>query len=123
MNKPVRWGAIALGLVCSSITTTMTACSSSSGSAPVDAAVEVAVETGRSTDVNCDPALTYASFGMDFFATFCGRCHIWTQESAQLDGDAIAGAAGSSTTMPPSAPFPTADQRMQLVQWISCGAP
>lgn len=69
------------------------------------------------------PALTYASFGKDFFATFCGRCHIWTQESAQRDGDTIASSAGSGTAMQPSAPFPTPDQRTQLVQWISCGAP
>jgi len=106
---------------------TLAACSSSSGSAAiearVDAAVEVGVDTVPSIDANCDPALTYASFGKDFFATFCGRCHSWTQEAAQLDGETIAGAAGTSTSMPPSAPFPTPDQRTQLVQWIACGAP
>jgi cytochrome c5 len=117
VNRLVQRAAIAVGVLLSSIVTT--ACSSSSGGAPIDAGVEAS----RSTDADCDPALTYASFGMDFFATFCGRCHAWTQESAQLDGDLLAGAAGTSTAMPPSAPFPTPGQRMQLVQWIACGAP
>lgn len=125
MNKLVRLGAIAAFIALSSAT--IAACSSSSGSAavesPADAAIEAVVETGPSTNPNCDPALTYASFGKDFFATFCGRCHGWTQEAAQIDGDSLAGAAGNSTSMPPSPPFPTDEQRMQLVQWLSCGAP
>jgi hypothetical protein len=121
VNKPVQRVAIAMSIALSSMT--ITACSSSSGGAAVEVPVDAAVETGPSRDANCDPALTYASFGKDFFATFCGRCHFWTQESAQLDGDLLAGAAGTSTSMPPSAPFPTPDQRMQLVQWLSCGAP
>ena len=121
MNKLVQRAAIAVGLVLASMT--MTACSSSSGSTAVQVPVDAAVETGPTTDANCDPALTYDSFGRDFFGTFCARCHFWTQESAQLDGASLAAAAGTSTSMPPSAPFPTSDQRMQLVQWLSCGAP
>ena len=53
---------------------------------------------------------------MDFFAT--------TATAARVDQRPIEGDfAGTSTSMPPSAPFPTSDQRMQLVNWIDCGAP
>ncbi len=99
------------------------ACSSSSGISPVDAGITGAPDTSRVIDANCDPSLTYASFGMDFFAAYCNRCHAWNQESAQFAGSTIVDFAGTSTSMPPSAPFPTPDQRMQLVDWISCGAP
>jgi hypothetical protein len=98
------------------------ACSSSSGISPVDAGDEAST-TGAPPDANCDPSLTYASFGMDFFATYCNRCHAWTQQAAQQSGSALEDFAGTSTSMPPSAPFPTSDQRMQLVNWIDCGAP
>jgi cytochrome c5 len=102
-------------------------CSSSSGMLAVDAGDDMTAtgppDTSPAIDANCDPSLTYASFGMDFFATYCNRCHAWTQEGAQLSGNAIADIAGTSTGMPPSAPFPTPDQRMQLVNWIDCGAP
>ncbi len=103
------------------------ACSSSSGILAVDGGEDTntggAPDTTRSIDANCDPSLTYASFGMSFFATYCNRCHAWNQESAQSAGSIIEDFAGTSTSMPPSAPFPTAAERMQLVNWIDCGAP
>jgi cytochrome c2 len=104
------------------------ACSSTSDPQPVDASdvdgtVSVTVDASASVDANCDPSLTYASFGMNFFATYCNRCHFWDQESAQLDGQVLTDVAGTQTFMPPSAPFPVAAERMQLVQWITCGAP
>ena len=128
MNQLVRceWIAAVI-LILSLILSPVAGCSSSSGSPPVDAGPDVstsgAPDTARVIDANCDPSLTYASFGMDFFATFCNRCHAWTHEGAQLNGSTIEDYAGTTTSMPPSAPFPTPDQRMQLVNWLDCGAP
>jgi len=103
------------------------ACSPSSGILAVDGGEDTntsgAPDTARSIDANCDPSLTYASFGMNFFATYCNRCHAWNQESAQSAGSIIVNIAGTSTSMPPATPFPTAAERMQLVDWIDCGAP
>ena len=105
-------------------------CASSSGIAPIDTVdagddttTTPAPDTPPAIDANCDPALTYASFGKDFFATYCNRCHTWDQEAAQIYGSSIVDIAGTSTSMPPSTPFPTSDQRTQLVNWIGCGAP
>ena len=123
-------GSLLLLLLLFPVVSEMVGCSSASGIAPVDAAdaqttggPDAANDSNDSNDLNCDPSLTYATFGMNFLDTFCNRCHAWTQQGAQLARDAIAGAAGTATAMPPSAPFPTRDQRMQLVQWISCGEP
>ena len=71
----------------------------------------------------CDPSLTYASFGMQFFATYCAGCHAWDQQSAQDFGTAIVGAAGTGTYMPPVDPRPSPQERQQLTAWITCGAP
>ena len=125
MNKLFRceWSRAVFFVV---MLVTATACSSSSGIVAVDASdagTGGAPDTAPAIDANCDPSLTYASFGMNFFATYCNRCHLWDQESAQLSGNTIEEFAGFSTSMPPSAPFPTTDQRMQLVNWIDCGAP
>ena len=115
------------GLIAAQLLLSLTAaCSSTSGLSPVDASIaETTVVADASIDANCDPSLTYASFGMSFFGTYCNRCHGWDQESAQLDGQVILDAAGAGTGafMPPSVPFPTTGERMQLSQWISCGAP
>jgi hypothetical protein len=127
VNELVRrrgWIALAPFIA---VVSTIAACSSTTGISLVDAGNDTsttgAPDTARAIDANCDPLLTYASFGMDFFATYCNRCHVWTQETAQLSGTTIEDFAGTSTSMPPSAPFPTSDQRMQLVNWIDCGAP
>ncbi len=84
---------------------------------------DTTVAADGAVEATCDPSLTYASFGMNFFHTYCNRCHFWDQESAQLNGQVISDAAGTETVMPPSVPFPTAGERSQLVQWITCGAP
>ena len=71
----------------------------------------------------CDPSLTYASFGMTFFGTYCARCHGFDQQSAQLSGSVIVSAAGTGTFMPPSDPKPSPLERQELTSWIDCGAP
>ena len=127
VNKLIRREWIALVVL---ILSPLAGCSSSSGLTAVDAgdAGDDTTATGMpdtapTFDANCDPSLTYATFGMNFFASYCNRCHAWNQESAQLYGGTIADYAGNSASMPPSSPFPTPDERTQLVNWIACGAP
>jgi len=72
---------------------------------------------------SCDPSVTYATFGMAFFATYCGQCHLWDESSAQQSGYIISAAAGPGGFMPPSAPLPTDQERARLTAWIACGAP
>jgi hypothetical protein len=82
-----------------------------------------ASDAADATDGGCDPSVTYATFGMPFFATYCWRCHTWDQGSAQESGDVISSAAGTGTFMPPVDPLPTVAERARLVSWIACGAP
>jgi len=72
---------------------------------------------------SCDPSVTYASFGMAFFTTYCGRCHQWDQGSAQTAGDVLTLAAGPGGFMPPADPRPTDAERARLAAWVACGAP
>lgn len=79
--------------------------------------------------------LTYASFGQSFFSTHCTSCHASTsgvagaenfpfETQAQIQAeieDIYERAGGSKPTMPPSG-GPTADERQQLTEWLSCGA-
>lgn len=84
------------------------------------------IDAGSDTDndgPNCDASVTYASFGMTFFETYCGRCHRWDQGSAQESGDILSAAAGPGGFMPPADPRPTDQERARLVAWIACGAP
>jgi hypothetical protein len=67
--------------------------------------------------------LTYANFGMSFLATYCNRCHAFTQHAAQLEATGMIFEAGTNSYMPAAAPFPTPAQRMQLTTWLTCGAP
>jgi uncharacterized membrane protein len=91
--------------------------------------------------------LTYASFAEPFFATYCTGCH-----SSELSGpdrhgappdhnfdtpDGIRGAAehidaaaaagpdGENDAMPPPTAddFPDHTERLQLGEWLACGAP
>lgn len=105
---------------------------------------------GPPTETVCpsDSQLTYANFGETFMTTYCTGCH-----SSTLSGDARMGApefhdfdtqlgvqkvanhidqaagvgpAAMNTAMPPDeddGPKPTIDERRQLAEWISCGAP
>ena len=102
---------------------------------------------GPSSGSTCPstPTLTYENFGMEFFASFCVRCHSETPEDGSrhgaprgldwdeietvrlhaetIDAMAAAGPSGVNTTMPPSEPFPTSAQRRDLGEWLACGAP
>jgi len=94
--------------------------------APNDGSNVTVIDGGADSGIdapNCDPSVTYASFGMAFFATYCSACHQWTQMSAQDVGSAITYAAGPGGFMPPGPPTPTDDERARLATWIACGAP
>ena len=102
---------------------------------------------GVSTGAVCpiSSTLTYASFGQPFFTTYCQRCHASTVtdlarmgapvnttfdtvedirfHSHHIDELAAAGPAGTNTEMPPDGAMPTAAERLQLGEWLACGAP
>jgi hypothetical protein len=103
---------------------------------------------GGSTDTTCPPGgttLTAQNFGQPFLQSYCTRCHSSTLSGAQrngappgLDWDMLevvrahademnerAGVTNGNvnTSMPPSAPRPTNEERRQLAEWLSCGAP
>lgn len=81
--------------------------------------------------------LTYANFGQQFFADYCTSCHAegsgvagaetspFTSQAAIQDeaAEIFERAGGTNTNMPQSgSPAPTADERNQLAEWLSCGA-
>jgi len=102
---------------------------------------------GVSTESVCptQQTLTYASFGQPFFTTYCQRCHASTVtdlarmgapvnttfdtvedirfHSHHIDELAAAGPAGTNTEMPPDGAMPNAAERLQLGEWLACGAP
>jgi uncharacterized membrane protein len=83
--------------------------------------------------------LTYENFAEDFMDTYCLRCHsssltgiiartgapedtnFNTLTDVRDEQNRIRLRAGVAGTMPPSAPFPTEDERAQLLNWIDCG--
>ncbi|MFQ5490790.1 MAG: hypothetical protein ACE5GE_08730 [Phycisphaerae bacterium] len=84
--------------------------------------------------------VTYASFAEEFFAGNCTRCHNSQLSGGDRNGapaglnwdvldtvlefqDRIRFRAVEAQTMPPSPPFPSAEDRETLGQWIDCGAP
>jgi uncharacterized membrane protein len=81
-------------------------------------------------------ALTYADFGQGFFEKYCVSCHakgsgiggaqdIPLESQAQIQAnldDIYSEAGGTNTGMPPSSSKPTAAERQQLAEWLSCGA-
>lgn len=81
-------------------------------------------------------ALTYDNFGKDFFGNYCTSCHaagtnvneaqdmpFETQADIQARIDDIyEQAGGTNTSMPTSGSKPTAAERLQLEEWLSCGA-
>ena len=111
---------LAASLSCGGTSLTADASGGHDTAPPPDAADAAADGDGA---VACDPSLTYASFGMAFFATYCNTCHSWDQQSAQTSGEVIVGAAGTGTFMPPGDPRPSPQERAQLTSWITCGAP
>jgi hypothetical protein len=103
---------------------------------------------GEPTGNTCPPggtSLTAQNFGQPFFQSYCARCHSSTLSGPQrngapagLDWDSLeavrthaeeineeAGVTGGNvnTSMPPSDPRPSAEDRRKLAEWLSCGAP
>jgi uncharacterized membrane protein len=84
----------------------------------------------------------YENFGRAFMTNYCTRCHSSTLRGADRNGaakghdfdsrdgvlavmehvdqHAAAGPNGVNDEMPPSAPFPTNDERTKLGQWLAC---
>ena len=111
------WGAAALGAAL------LGACSSTPAN-------------GTPTGSTCpqNSTLTYESFGRAFIDTHCLACHA-TRESPTLtsqaavqsvkdsiDRLAAAGPNATNTIMPKDHDVPVA-QRVQLGEWLACGAP
>jgi uncharacterized membrane protein len=83
---------------------------------------------------------SYVTFAAGFFRDYCNRCHSVTRtgddrngapENLNWDDEASIGAAlpairqavGVGQFMPPGAPQPSCDERLQLVRWIDADAP
>jgi cytochrome c5 len=101
------------------------------------------VPTG--SDCPTPQTLTYANFGQAFFATYCQRCHASSVTGAarmgapsdhtfdmvqdiqllteHIDELAAAGPDAVNTEMPPDGAKPTEAERLQLGEWLACGAP
>jgi hypothetical protein len=89
--------------------------------------------------------LTYENFGKPFMEQYCTRCHSSQLSGAERNGatkyhdfDSVAGVrpvadhidqtaafgpAANNMVMPPNGPFPTAEERTKLGEWLQCGAP
>jgi len=83
--------------------------------------------------------LTWKSFGEDFFASYCNRCH--GADLGQRDGapttfvfesrDEVyvhreriyATSAADNDSMPPGPDDPPLAEREKLAEWLACGAP
>jgi uncharacterized membrane protein len=102
---------------------------------------------GPPTEATCpeESDLTYDSFAKKFLADYCLRCHSTSVTgaarmkapddhnfdtyadvdllSAHIDQLAGSGPAGTNTVMPPSAPFPSEEDRKKLSEWIACNRP
>lgn len=92
-----------------------------------------------------ESTLTWDTFGKQFMASYCTRCHSSALSGAQrqgapndhnfdspegvrdelehVDGQAAAGPDVMNTGMPLGDPTPTEDERRQLGEWLACGAP
>lgn len=103
---------------------------------------------GPPTESVCptDSALTYANFGQQFMASYCTRCHSSELRGADrkgapsfhdfdtvfgvravsehIDETTAFGPAAMNDGMPnDSGAAPTAAERVQLGEWLACGAP
>lgn len=88
-------------------------------------------------DVSCPPGgttLSYENFGEPFFTAYCVRCHggangyssrsFTTVASIRAQKERIfANAAAGNTAMPPGPDDPSEQERDNLAEWLSCGAP
>ena len=65
---------------------------------------------------------TWANFAGNFFSTYCGQCHQWTQGSIKSDPEIVS--IIQSGGMPPGGvPRPSSDEVNRLAAWINCGQP
>mgnify|MGYP000876574061 CR=1 FL=1 len=89
--------------------------------------------------------LTYDNFGKPFMEEYCTRCHSSELMGADrhgapsfhdfdtlfgikavhehIDETTAYGPAAENDSMPPDGPYPTADERRRLGEWIACGMP
>jgi cytochrome c1 len=103
------------------------------------------VMVGPLTGATCpdNSTLTYTNFGKQFFENYCLRCHSEKVTgdarmmapadhnfdqlsdidllSMHIDEMAGSGPKATNTTMPPSDPKPTMEERQKLSEWIACG--
>ena len=104
-------------------------------------------EVGPPTGATCPEGstLTYENFGKPFMESYCLRCHSESVIGADRQGapsdhnfddiisirglamhiDQKAGSGPDATNelMPENDPKPTMDERVQLSEWLACGAP
>jgi cytochrome c5 len=91
--------------------------------------------SGASIDTATCPktsTLTYESFGKAFVSSYCTECHgnnggVNLGSAANVKANAaqtFKEAANGNSSMPPSGKkAPSADERLKLGEWLSCGAP
>jgi len=92
-----------------------------------------------------ESSLTWETFGENFMASYCTRCHsgslsgsarngapndhnfetlqLVQDQLEHIDTQAAAGPSAVNEEMPLGAPMPTEAERRQLGEWIACGAP
>lgn len=120
-------------------------CAANGDSPPDEGVTPIA---GLASGATCPEAseLSYDNFGREFFTAHCTTCHSAAISGAmrqappdrnfddvqmirtlahQIDQQAGAGPTQQNQVMPPSgeANKPTLEQRMQLAEWLACGAP
>lgn len=101
-----------------------------------------------STGATCPTGstITYENWALEFFESYCLRCHSETRTAQderhgatlganwddlnsvrdfaqEIDAFAAAGPKAVNEMMPPSAPLPSTDERRRLGEWLACGAP
>lgn len=137
--RPVTCSPLALAL---SFSIALAACAADS-----DTPEPVTPITGLPSGASCPEgsALSYENFGREFFDVHCISCHSAAVSGAarqapldrnfddvssirasaiQIDRQAGAGPTQQNQIMPPGSDNkPTLEQRMQLSEWLACGAP
>lgn len=102
---------------------------------------------GPPTESECatGSTLTYENFGKPFMEEYCTRCHhselVGADRegapsfhdfdtlfgikavSAHIDETTAYGPAAENDSMPPNGPYPTAEERRLLGEWIACDMP
>jgi hypothetical protein len=91
---------------------------------PPDEGLAPAPDAGMASEVARGPctADTWDPFGRTFVATYCHRCHTWTQAVAQRQGAYLATPLAAGV-MPLGCPCPTPTEVARMVRYLRCGAP